>query len=303
MNQLFSYQKLNNKRFGAVVEKDFNQLNKQDFKNIGNVFLNELLVVCPNQCISPRKFASICYSWGKPEIFDPSRYYSLDDQNRKRVEKLGLGNIPGLVKISAYRDEQDDFTGILSDGELEWHSDGSGKLNPPEAIALYAIEVGSNNHTDFLECVTPYEKLSYEDRRTVDSLEYVHTYDINSVPRYAVHSDVQKQILYSSEISNREVILPLVCTSPKGYRGLRYNRRSFKNFINKSEKENEELIKWIESLIFKEENVYTHTWKQGDLLFMDQTVMLHRRRSQSFEKRLLYRIQFDVSKLLNYNHL
>lgn len=298
MNQLFSYQKLNNQRFGAVVEKDFSQLNKQDFKKIGNVFLNELLVVCPNQCISPRKFASICYSWGKPEIFDPSRYYSLNDQNRKRVEKLGLGNIPGLVKISAYKDEQDDYTGILSDSELEWHSDGSGKLNPPEVIALYAIDVGSDNHTDFLECVSPYEKLSYGDKKVVDSLRYIHCYDTSSIPKYSIENDTQKQILYSSEISNQQIILPLINTSANGYKGFRYNCRSFKGFVDKSEKENKELVKWIESIIFKEEYVYTHKWKRGDILFMDQTVMLHRRRFQDFSKRLLYRIHFDVSKLV-----
>jgi alpha-ketoglutarate-dependent taurine dioxygenase len=288
MNQLFSYQKLNNQRFGAVVEKDFNQLNKQDFKKIGNVFLDELLLICPNQTLSPRKFASICYSWGKPQIFDPSRFYSLDSKNKKKIEKLGLGNIPGLVKVSAYKDDENDLLGILSDSELEWHSDSSGKSNPPEVIALYAVEVGDDNHTDFLECVTPYQKLSYEDKKLVDSLQYIHTYDNTSVPKYALNHETQLQILYSNEIAHKQIQLPLIVNSPGGHRGFRYNRTSFVKFANKSDEESKELQQWVESLIFKEENIYTHYWKKNDLVFMDQTVVLHRRRLQNFNKRLLY---------------
>jgi alpha-ketoglutarate-dependent taurine dioxygenase len=297
MNQLFSYQKLSDQSFGILLNEDLNKLDKKQIKQVGNIFLKELLVICSNQFFSPRKFASICYTWGKPQIFDPSRFYSLDNKNKKKIEKLGLGNIPGLVKVSAYKDDENDLLGILSDSELEWHSDGSGKPHPPEVIALYAVEVGPNNHTDFLECVSPYEKLTLEDKKFVDSLEYIHMYDTSSVPKYALKHKTQLQILYSSEISEKKIKLPLIVKSPGGYRGFRYNCRSFVKFAYKTDKESKEIQKWIESLLFKEENVYTHHWKQGDLIFMDQTVMLHRRRLQDFSNRLLYRMQFDVSKI------
>jgi len=301
MNQLSSYQKLNWHRFGVNLDVDFNKLTKQQFLEVGKIFLNELLVVCRNQTLSSRKFASICYSWGFPQIFNPSDYYEDNSNEKKTIQKIGLNNIPGLVKICNYKDEDDDYLGILSDNELAWHTDCSGVLNPKEVIALYAKEVGLNNHTDFIECVTPYEKLTNEDRKLVDSLHYIHLYNDKSVPEYANSNRTHLQVLYSSEISNEQIKIPLIITSPRGYRGFRYNCKSFIKFVGKNDKESAELKQWIESLLFKEENIYTHFWKPGDLVFMDQTVLLHRRRPQNFDKRLLYRIHFDVSKLLLHN--
>lgn len=302
MNLSFSYQNLDNQKFGICLKENFNFLNKEQIKQIGKLFLNELLIICPNQFLNARKFASICYSWGKPEIFNPLDHYESNSKNKKKIEKLGVSKIPGLVKVCAKKDQDGDLIGILGDDEIKWHTDGSGKINPPECIALYAIEVGLNNHIDFLECVTPYQKLTNEDKKVVDDLKYIHFYDLNSAPKFNekfIESiETQLKIIFNNEISYKQIQIPLINISPNGYRGFRYNCTSFIKFVDKTEKENKELKEWIESLLFKEENVYTHQFKKGDLLFMDQTVMLHRRRPQDFSNRLLYRMQFDVSKLI-----
>lgn len=296
MNQLFSYQKLNDYNFGIISNVNLN-LQKKQIHHIGRLFLNELLVIFSNQSISIRKFASICYAWGRPQIFNP---LSLNGENQIKAKKLSVCNLPGLIKVTSKKDQYDHFEGILSDVELEWHSDGSGKINPPQAIALYAQNVNENHHTDFLECVTAYQKLSYEDKKTVDNLNYIHLWNDITTLEYAKCDEVQLKLLELSESSYVPIKLPLINNSPGGHRGFRYNSRGFIKFENKTEKENKELRRWIESLLFKKEYVYTHHWKPGDVLFMDQTVMLHRRRKQDFSNRLLYRMQFDVSKLIQH---
>jgi len=297
MNQLFSYQRLNDCNFGVSSDIDLKFYKKKQIYDIGHLFLNELLVIFSKQTISARKFASICYTWGYPQVFDP---LSLNGENQIKAKKISVCNLPGLIKVTSKKDKDNHFEGILSDIELEWHSDGSGKINPLQAIALYAQSVNTHHHTDFLECVTAYQKLSYEDKKVVDNLHYLHLWNNATTLQYAKQDEVQLKLLELSESSHTPITLPLINASPGGYRGFRYNTRGFIKFVNKTEKENKELKKWIESLIFKKEYIYTHHWKPGDIVFMDQTVMLHRRRPQDFSNRLLYRMQFDVSKLISY---
>lgn len=300
-NLLFFCSSLDRIKYGIKLNLDLSILNKQQILDVGSLFLNNLLLICPNQTLTAKQFASICYSWGTPQILNKNQYDELNDNDKKRIQKLGVGKLLGLIKVSALKDEDNDLIGILGDDEIIWHTDGSGNLNPPEVIALYANQVGDNNHTDFLECVTPYQKLSYEDKKVVDDLKYIHFYDEKTIPKYnekySNSFELQSKLIFSSEIANKYITLPLIIQSPGGHKGFRYNRGSFVRFINKTEKESEELKKWIESLLFKDQYMYTHHWKPGDLLFIDQTVMLHRRRKQDFSKRILYRMQFNVSKL------
>jgi hypothetical protein len=62
-----------------------------------------------------------------------------------------------------------------------------------------------------------------------------------------------------------------------GLPGMKIPSHSFDGFSGMSRSESDRVIEELKKVCFKEEYVYTQNWKDGQIVFMDQEITLHKR--------------------------
>lgn len=283
-----------------VIDTDLSKIPSYETKTIGLTYLEKLLLVFKNQQLTPKKLATVALTWGSFELksnerFNQSQLHLIDEAYYEQLKRVYVKGLPGVTRITMDKDEQGYYTSPIPYGELDWHCDNGSTINPFDSIALYAEKGTKGSYTQFVECVTPYQNLSEQDKKCLESLEWYCTFNKNQIPKG--YPEELCKIAYLTYFDGNLTKSPLIQKNPYGHKGIKYNKITFGGFVGKSEKENKELVAWIESLLFKKENIYTHYWEDGDLLFIDQTVMLHKRPEQDCSRRNLYRILFNTSKL------
>lgn len=284
-------------------------MTRSEWRELGKVCMKYLVWVIEDQQMTKEIFSRFCYSWGKPHVVHEDVFARLDstpDLKRQLIEemqRMSFDHLPGLGRVTGIRDDKGRTTGIFADGELGWHCNEAGKLNPHPVVLLHAIEGTKNTQTQFIENVTEYQKLTSEDRKFVDSLVCLYKFDgdyitesLNGV------SDLQKLIVrlnvYPTDGDNPR---PLIQESPGGHRGFCFPFTTFNKFKDKTDQESKEIMDWLKNLLMKDERVYTHNWENNDIVAFDQMVTLHRRPTKDCSKRLLHRIACTFEKIKDYN--
>jgi alpha-ketoglutarate-dependent taurine dioxygenase len=208
---------------------------------------------------------------------------------------MSFPHLPGLGRITGIRDADGNRTGMFADGELDWHCNQSGTVNPKSVVALQAVEGTRGTHTQFLEGVTTYNTLSGADKAMVDSLVSIYSFKYDGIGPGSYKTN--QEIVKVNQVPVDGFEKPLVAVSPGGHRGINFSYNTILGFKDKTEQENKELFEWLHRVVFVDDYVYTHPWEDGDVLFMDQIVTLHKRPTRDCTKRLLHRMAFDFSRV------
>lgn len=281
--------------FGYEIQDvDLQRSTREEIVEFANLCKKHLVITFKNQPISKERFAMLCYTWGSPHKYADIDQFT-DPETRGDLERMSFPHLPGLGRVTGIRDKDGNRTGMFADGQLDWHCNQSGTINPKCVVALQGVEGTHGTHTQFLEGVTAYNNLSAADKETVDGLVSVYGFKFDAVGPGA--SKAQQDIVHMNQNPVEGFEKPLVAVSPGGHRGINFSYTTIKGFKGKTDAENEELFAWLKSIVFVDERVYTHAWDDGDVLFMDQIVTLHKRPTEDCSKRLLHRMAFDFSKV------
>jgi len=280
------------------------EMTYSECRELGKVCMEYLVWVIEDQDMTKEKFSKFSYSWGRPQRITDSFLNKIENKELKKefietMKRISFDSLPGLGRVTGMRNEEGKITGIFADGEIDWHSNESGKSNPHPVVLLHAIEGTKNSQTQYLENVTQYRNLSGEDRKFVDSLNCLYYFDVNEVEFLNKEaSEIQKFIIdFNSYPESGFNIKPLIQVSPGGHKGFAFNYRTFRGFEGKTQQESDEIIEWLKNLLIKDEYVYTHEWKDGDVMAFDQIVTLHKRPTKDCSKRLLHRIACNFNKI------
>jgi taurine dioxygenase len=181
--------------------------------------------------------------------------------------------------------------GSLGSGEAEWHSDMTYVENPPNASALYAVEVpGAGGETSFCSTYGAWERLSSEMRRRLEGLRLKHdaTYNSGGYVRQGVVATDDPQTAPG-------VWHPLVRVHPEtGRPALFLGRRRNAYIDGFSQRESEALLDELWAAATESAHVWTHRWKVGDLVLWDNRCTMHRRGSFApSSRRVMYRTQIQ----------
>lgn len=296
------------------------EMTKSEWQELAHVCLNHLVWIIKGQSdLTKEKFSRLCYSWGRPGTFNIDELDRFDTEEEKQeiideLTRMSFKRLPGLGRVTGMRDEEGNTTGMFADGELDWHSNESGRKNSHPVVLLHGIEGTKGSETHYIENVTPYDNLNSADKNLVDSLICIYKYDkdtnymeskgddftdvvsfgegVNGV------SSLQHKLVwlntYSSESLQEK---PLIATSPGGHKGFAFNFHAFNTFKNKTEQESKEIIEWLKSYLLVDERIYKQYWEDGDLCAFDQIVTLHRRPTEDCSNRLLHRMAVDFSRV------
>ena len=180
--------------------------------------------------------------------------------------------------------EVEGVPGVLSDGEMQFHSDQCYYECPIMATTLYAMEVPrEGGNTLFANAHLAYAGLPDELKARLPGLVALNVYDYerNSTRRSAPPRETAPRFAH-----------PVVRTHPEtGRRAIYVNRLMTDHVVGLSAPDSDALLEALFAAIERDEHVFEHTWSRGDLLIWDNRCTQHARRDfDPSQPRVLRRI-------------
>ena len=300
---------------GVEVNEDLNLITDEEIEMLGRVIADQLVVsVDATNCrLTPARLNYIAKKFGDPfgGIETKQSVYELVETKKKegsltradlqvlkelRKIRQGLEEYDGQIWVTGKKDQDGDYMGMFADGELDWHSDRQGTGNFCPCIGLMAVEGTLGTSTEFLQTADAFEKLSAGDQKFLSELIAIHSYTPGKIAPGLNKSQDNIVRMNMCPIDLSEV--PVACFSTTGRSGIRLSYNTIVGFKGYSDKDTPEIIKWMLDIFMKDEYLYHHDWKDGDMVWMDQTITVHRRPTKDCSKRVLIRQTCNFDNLL-----
>jgi alpha-ketoglutarate-dependent taurine dioxygenase len=202
------------------------------------------------------------------------RGLDLDDEQQIAFSgKLGEVLAPGGKKIfTVSLDPAKNSMAEYLKGTFNWHIDDTTNDVPAKATMLTARHVAMvGGGTEFASTYVAYESLPEHDRKRYDGLRVVHSFEASQRLVYPDPSD--KQIAAWRSQPTHET--SLVWNRADGRRSLAIGATA-DHIVGMRPQESRELLDELLAWSTREQFVYTHNWKVGDVVIWDNTGMLHR---------------------------
>lgn len=256
--------------------------------------------------VSAEQVAEIRQAWVKHQVLRFRGQKLTDDAMAKFSEYFGeLEGAPIGFKTRKYLTDRPEVTvisnikidgeaiGGLGDGEAEWHSDMTYIDMPPDASALYSLEIPSHGgNTWFMDMYQAYEVLSPQLQEKLEGLTCKHD---------ATRSSDGKLRKGFEETYTREelpgAVHPLVIRHPEsGRKALYPGRRLNAHIMELPPAESDKLLDDLWAFLLAHGKTWSQEWQVGDLVMWDNRCVLHRR--EAFDpnsRRLMHRTQMKGS--------
>jgi taurine dioxygenase len=165
-----------------------------------------------------------------------------------------------------------------------WHTDHTNRERPPAATMLYGIEIPwKGGATSVANMRVAYAALSEDERHRLDTLRTVNSLDTGKAD--TLPEDWEK---YS-----KPIVHPMVRTHPvHGSRAVFFHVTKTLYIEGMSPEASRAYLNDLIDRMIRPEIVYTHNWRKGDVLVIDDRATMHRAHGDydRRESRVLWRI-------------
>jgi taurine dioxygenase len=218
-----------------------------------------------------------------------SLFGTVDTATDRRYTVPGF---PGLTVVSNIHQDGTPIGIYDGDQEEEWHADNSFKPQLTAATLLYSIITpDEGGETRFADATRAYADLPTAMWQRIDGMRAVHSLEQLGVLQSRAGGG-QSSIAAGSLAGQPEVEHPLVLTHPAtGARSLLLGSMVISGITGLAERESRALLDELLEHTTSAQYVYSHRWKQGDLVVWDNLATLHTASpcDSSRHRRLLYR--------------
>jgi taurine dioxygenase len=250
-------------------------LSAETFAEIRDIWHKHLVILFRGQSLSEDE-----------QIRFAQRFGELQKRTRppEAINEAGHTKYPQLTMLVSNIRENGKLIGSLPDGEMHFHSDQCYLEKPATGTFLYAIEVPSaGGDTLFLNMYKAYETLPSELKAGVDGRKALNAYLYDSTTRAVNGSKVDFT-------AHPHFVQPIVRTHPDTKRKALYvNRLMTFTVDGMDEEEGGALLNKLFDHIERDEFIYAHRWRVGDLVLWDNRCTLHARTDFSDKERRLLR--------------
>ncbi|PHV63610.1 TauD/TfdA dioxygenase family protein [Cyanobacterium aponinum] len=287
-------------------------------------------IVFVNQNIPTTKLNQTMMSWGEPntpliyeavlskkvsgrhwrEIFLGVAYLkSKHDENLPKYAFLGMGHFNNkpdeneanqVINIKNYgKNNRKRPIGFFQNGELNWHSDQCTLDDGQRIVGLQSLSGSENSQTQFLCTHDAYESLSSDMQSMVKELIVKHKWVDNVMA--PVLDPLQTLGLRYGMVPMDGMETRLYSETASGLAGMKIPSHSFDGFVGMSRTESDRIMDEINKALYQEKYIYTQNWQDGQIVFMDQEITLHKRPTnvQDMDQRKMARLIFHVNKIFN----
>lgn len=268
----------------AVVEVDnVKNLTDEDIQAIGRVLAEKTVVVIKKQSnLTEEEQVAFCERIGFVRTYkwDNEKMWKAISPNHKQVAivtgKRNDDNLPGLHG---------------GHDELGWHCNSPWDPTRMPIIYLYAVEHTKGSRTSYINAIAAYEALPQEWK---DRIEKFHLRPMDLYDNYSTQG--QTFGLVPKENTNYQPALHQ--QNQAGYDTLHFPWNQITGLREVEDAEFQEIKKFLEEHMTRDEFVYHHDWEDGDIVFADQWSGLHKRWAfELMHERLLHRIGLNYDNI------
>ncbi len=237
-------------------------LAEEDFARIEQAWLEHLVLLFRDQQLSQAQLADFGRRFGELHRTTGFTYGAKPD-----------GTLPEIELISNQPEDAVPAGAKASDAAI-WHTDMSMLEVPASASLLYAIEVpAGEGQTSFANHYRAWETLPAELRDAVRGRRSIH--DAAYTAMHEIRSGYQGYTDPSTAPGARH---PIVRTHPRtGREALYLGRIGYGYIEGYAPAESTELLNRLWAHITRPEQVWTHSWRDGDLVVWDNRCCSHSR--------------------------
>jgi taurine dioxygenase len=241
-------------------------------KAIYQAWLDHIVIIFPDQKLSQEDLIRVTGYFGeqgmprRPPKFFPKGYSKI---------------LPGIMMISNIR-ENGEPIGALPDGEMMFHHDMIHSEMPDKATLLYSVEIPSTGgNTLFASGYAAYDTLDPLVRNKLEGRKAIHHYNYGSVQRgdnkgTEAFGECHHPVFRTHEDTGRKAVY--------------VNRLMTVGVEGMPNEESAPLLNTVFDHAEKQEFVYEHVWRLGDLLLWDNRCSSHARTDfPTTERRLMLR--------------
>jgi taurine dioxygenase len=266
------------KSLGAEVRGiDLRTLDDAGFASLRRAWLDNLVLLIRDQSLSDA------------ELIAFSR--RLGDLDLAPIQETGRRFVEGLPELYIVSNVVKDGTpiGSLGNGEAVWHTDMSYVEVPPQASALYALEVPpTGGDTSFVNMYAVYDSLADDLKARIAGLRVKHdgTYNSGGFLRQGVTPTDDPR-------TSPGTLHPLVYVHPETGRPALYLGRRRNAYVDGLPLDGSEaLLDELWASVDGERFGWTNVWREGDLVLWDNRCTMHRRDSfDPSSRRVMHRTQ------------
>ncbi|MCZ6473896.1 MAG: TauD/TfdA family dioxygenase [SAR324 cluster bacterium] len=180
---------------------------------------------------------------------------------------------PEIAYISNLRDEQGRTIGGLGSYDLRWHTDQSYRTKPATGAIFLAVEVPEQGgNTWWANTEMAYDNLPQSLQEELQ--------DCQGMFKYLMYDSdiVEEQEVKDIRGMTPDATHPLVLTHPlSGRKSLYLDITQTFGIVGMPPERSEPLLKELKAIVSKEEFIYSHQWRVGDVMMWDNSRLQHRR--------------------------
>lgn len=226
----------------------------------------------------------------RDQVFTPEQYLAavslFGEPMEQHFTQYALPNCPLVHEVS---NRHKDKSGKRVKHGAGWHTDHTNHVRPPKYTSLYAVALPSKGgDTAVANMRAGYEALPESLRQKIQGMKTVNVFQGSASDRYSGQSaDAQ------AERKPEPVLQPLVRTNPEnGAKALYFHPVKTENIVGMNAEDSQKLLDQLLEHSIRDEFVYRHHWRKGDMLIWDNRSALRRAYFDydPEEYRLLYRV-------------
>lgn len=199
----------------------------------------------------------------RDQHFTPPQYLAVADAfgplMRQHYSQHNMADHPD-IGIILHRDGQEPAA--------MWHTDHTNRERPPKATLLYGVTVPQNGgETSIANMRAAFAALPDDEQRRLETLTTLNSID-------AHRTDVLPE---DREKYGKPVAHPLIRTHPEhGSKAVYFHITKAFQIEGMAPEASQTLMQDLLDRMMQPEVVYTHNWRKGDLLVMDNRATMHR---------------------------
>lgn len=298
--------KLNHYGASVGVEAyDIDWANKEEVLELGRLAADQCIVFV-NDNISTKLLFESMLKWGDASQALIHEYVIQKKLSGRHWRRL-LANIgyisqdnidlAGVSTVSYRKDHKGRPRGLFQNGELDWHSDQCATDDSQRIIGLQSVSDTVNSQTQFLCTHDAFESLSADMRSMIKELIVKHTW-VDNLMAPDLNED-QTMLLRYNMVPINGMETHLYRETATGRPGIKFPSHTYDGFVGMSRQESDRILTELKSAVYQDRYVYTQDWQDGQIVFMDQEITLHKRPTniKDGDKRLMARCITYVNHL------
>ncbi len=248
-----------------VLDVDLSALDDETFGEIYKLWQREPLLLFRRQSLSERQQVEYSKRFGDLDIL------VRDDMISPKH--------PEIIYITGLKREDGTPLGGLGTYEIYWHHDQIYRQRPASGSVFYAVEMPENDGvTSYCNTRLGYESLPDNLRRQLEGRRATAKYGMkkeSSTQRdFKSNPDEMKKIDEKTPPATHDIILENPAT---GQKSIYLDPNKTLCIEGLSEDESRELIDAVSAHLLQDKFVYTHSWRNGDVVMWDNARLWHRR--------------------------